>query len=147
MWYLCHQIGNSRQKSAWHVRDAKFFFFFLSLAPQPSLGLGLLQKIRLNFMEASQHFFYSVGLLAPRPTPIPEDQASVFISLRGRMAQLYPWAPILVASYDTHGLRWDYSYSRSPHGEWDAKLLRLMAWALIKQMSCNSNSDTFHTSR
>jgi hypothetical protein len=28
---------------------------------------------------------------------------------------LYPpeggWLPILVASYDTHGLRWDYSYS------------------------------------
>jgi hypothetical protein len=25
-------------------------------------------------------------LLAPRPTPIPEDQASVFISPRGRVA-------------------------------------------------------------
>jgi hypothetical protein len=31
-------------------------------------------------------FFYRVGLLAPRPTPIPEDQASVFISPRGRVA-------------------------------------------------------------
>jgi hypothetical protein len=31
-------------------------------------------------------FFYRVGLLAPRPTPIPEDQASVlFISPRGRV--------------------------------------------------------------
>jgi hypothetical protein len=29
-------------------------------------------------------FFYSVGLLAPSPTPIPEDQVSVlFISLKG----------------------------------------------------------------
>jgi hypothetical protein len=35
-------------------------------------------------LEASQQFFYRVGLLAPRPTPIPEDQASVFISPRGR---------------------------------------------------------------
>jgi hypothetical protein len=26
--------------------------------------------------------FYRVGLLAPRPTPIPEDQTSVFISPR-----------------------------------------------------------------
>jgi hypothetical protein len=42
---------------------------------------------RLNFLEASQHFlFYRVGLLAPRPTPIPDDHASVFISLRGRVA-------------------------------------------------------------
>jgi hypothetical protein len=31
-------------------------------------------------------FFYKVGLLAPRPTPMPEDQASVFISPRGRVA-------------------------------------------------------------
>jgi hypothetical protein len=62
-------------------------FLLLSLAPQPGLGLGLLHKIRLNFLEASQQFsFYRVGLLAPRPTPIPEDQASVFISPRGRVA-------------------------------------------------------------
>jgi hypothetical protein len=38
-------------------------------------------------LEASQQFsFYRVGLLAPRPTPIPEDQASVFIFPRGRVA-------------------------------------------------------------
>jgi hypothetical protein len=50
----------------------------LSLAPQPSLGLDLLHKTRLNFLEASQQFsFYRVGLLAPRPTSIPEGQASV----------------------------------------------------------------------
>jgi len=61
-------------------------FFLLSLAPQPSLGLGL-HKIRLNFLEASQQIsFYRVGLLAPRQTPIPEDQVSVFISPRGRVA-------------------------------------------------------------
>jgi hypothetical protein len=40
----------------------------LSLAPQPSLGLGLFHKIRLNFLEASQQFVYRVGLLAPRQT-------------------------------------------------------------------------------
>jgi hypothetical protein len=72
--------------------DQKYFrssvlSFLLSLAPQPSLGLGLLHKIRLNFLEASQQFsFYRVGLLVSRPTPIPEDQASVFISPRGRVA-------------------------------------------------------------
>jgi hypothetical protein len=59
---------------------------FLSLAPQPSVGLGLLHKIRLNFLEAQQFSFYRVGLLTPRQTPIPEDQASVFISPRGRVA-------------------------------------------------------------
>jgi hypothetical protein len=48
------------------------FLFLISLAPQPGLGFGLLHKIRLNFLEASQQFsFYRVGLLAPRPTPIP----------------------------------------------------------------------------
>jgi hypothetical protein len=64
-----------------------FLILLLSLAPQPSLGLGLLHKIRLNFLEASQQFsFYRVGLLALRPTPMPDDQASVFISPRGRVA-------------------------------------------------------------
>jgi hypothetical protein len=32
-------------------------------------------------------------LLAPRPTPTLEDQVSVFISPRGRVAQLYLQAP------------------------------------------------------
>jgi hypothetical protein len=93
--------------------------FSLSLAPQPNLGLGLLHNflplIWLNFLEPSQPFsFYRVGLLAPRPTPTLEDKASVFISPRGRVAQLYSQAPgthFLDASYDTHGLRWDYSYA------------------------------------
>jgi hypothetical protein len=62
-------------------------YFSLTLASQPSLGLGLLHKIRLNFLEASQQFsFYRVRLLAPRPTPIPEGQPSVFISPKGRVA-------------------------------------------------------------
>jgi hypothetical protein len=70
----------------------------LSLIPQLSLGLGLLHKIRLNFLGASQQFsFLQDRVVSPTSNPIPEDQASVFISLRGRVAQLYPWAPILVA--------------------------------------------------
>jgi hypothetical protein len=57
------------------------------LAIQPSVGLGLLLKIRLNFLEASQQFSFLPGrVLAPRPTPIPKDQASVFISPRGGVA-------------------------------------------------------------
>jgi hypothetical protein len=36
------------------------------LAPQPSLGLGLLQKIRLNFLEASQQFsFLQARVISP----------------------------------------------------------------------------------
>jgi hypothetical protein len=38
-------------------------------------------------LEASQQFSLLQGrVVAPRPTPIPEDQASVFISPRGRVA-------------------------------------------------------------
>jgi hypothetical protein len=52
----------------------------LSLAPQPSLGLGLLHKIRLNFLEASQQFSFLQGrVVIPTPTP-------VFIFPRGRVA-------------------------------------------------------------
>jgi hypothetical protein len=81
-------------------QNNELLLLLLSLATQLSIGLGLLLKIRLNFLEASQHFlFYRVGLLAQRPTP----------SLGTRPLYLYPpeagWLPILVAFYDTHGLR------------------------------------------
>jgi hypothetical protein len=36
--------------------------------------------------------FLQGRVVAPRPTPTLEDQASVFISPRGRVAQLYPQA-------------------------------------------------------
>jgi hypothetical protein len=42
------------------------------LAPQPSLGLGLLHKIRLNFLEASQQFsFLQVKVVSSTPNPHP----------------------------------------------------------------------------
>jgi hypothetical protein len=48
------------------------FFFFLSLAPQPSLGLGLLLKIQMNFLEASQQFSFLQGrVVSPTPNPHP----------------------------------------------------------------------------
>jgi hypothetical protein len=48
-----------------------------------------------------------VGLSTTRPTPNPENQASVFVTPEDRVAQLYPQAlgTILVAFYDTHELR------------------------------------------
>jgi hypothetical protein len=40
------------------------------LAPQPSVGLGLLLKIRLNFLEASQQFSFLEGkVVSPTPNP------------------------------------------------------------------------------
>jgi hypothetical protein len=55
------------------IIDLSFFLsFFLSLAPQPSLGLGLLHKIRLNFSEASQQFSFLQGrVVSPTPNPHP----------------------------------------------------------------------------
>jgi hypothetical protein len=49
-----------------------FLLLLLSLAPQPSLGLGFLHKIWLNFLEASQHFsFLQGGVVSPMPNPHP----------------------------------------------------------------------------
>jgi hypothetical protein len=47
------------------------------IALQPISGLGL-----LFFSWGSVTIFYSVGLLAPRPTPSLEDQVSVFMTPR-----------------------------------------------------------------
>jgi hypothetical protein len=63
-----------------HNRYASKKFFFLSSfpsflpssAPQPSLGLGLLHKIRLNFLKASQQFSFLQGrVFSPTPNPHP----------------------------------------------------------------------------
>jgi hypothetical protein len=44
----------------------------LSLAPHPSLGPGLLHKIRLGFLEASQQFSFLQGrVVSPTPNPYP----------------------------------------------------------------------------
>jgi hypothetical protein len=49
-----------------------FLLPLLSLAPQPSLGLGLLHKIRLNFLEASQQLSFLQGrVVIPTPNPHP----------------------------------------------------------------------------
>jgi hypothetical protein len=63
-------------------------------------------------LEASQHLlFYRIGLLAPRPTPIPEEQASVYISPRGRVATHF--SRLLRHAWVTVGL----FLFPSPHGE------------------------------
>jgi hypothetical protein len=44
----------------------------LSSAVQPSLGHGILQKIQLNFLEASQQFSLLLGMVvSPTPNPHP----------------------------------------------------------------------------
>jgi hypothetical protein len=44
----------------------------LSLSPQPSSGIGLLHKIQLNFLEASQQFSFLQGRVVSRtPNPHP----------------------------------------------------------------------------
>jgi hypothetical protein len=47
------------------------FLLLLSLVPQLSLGLGILHKIRLNFLEASQFSFLQDRIVSPAPNPHP----------------------------------------------------------------------------
>jgi hypothetical protein len=59
-----------------------------------------------EFLGGFSTILFSQGrVVSPTPNPLPG----------GPGLYLYPpeagWLPILVASYDTHGLRWDYSYS------------------------------------
>jgi hypothetical protein len=60
-------------------------FYALSLAPQPSLGLGLLHKIRLSFLEASQQFSILQGrVVSPTPNSHPggPDLCIIYIPQR-----------------------------------------------------------------
>jgi hypothetical protein len=66
------------------MQNGNIFLFLLSLAPQPSLGLGLLHKIRLNFLEASQQFSFLQGsVVSPTPNPHPGGPGlSIYIPQR-----------------------------------------------------------------
>jgi hypothetical protein len=57
------------------------------LVLHPSLGHGLLHKIQLNFLEASQQFSFLQGrVVSPKAIPHPGGPGpSVFISPRGRV--------------------------------------------------------------
>jgi hypothetical protein len=76
------------------------------MALQPKSGPGL---PCWGFVTVT---FYGAGLLVQRPTPNLEDQVSVFMTPRDRVAQLYPQALGTHFSpffYDMHGLQWDCS--------------------------------------
>jgi hypothetical protein len=86
--YYCKKNSETQKENVRQDTVKQTGQFSLPLAPQPSLGLGLLHKIQLNFVEASQQFSFLQGRVVS-PTPIPMDQASVFISPRGRVATYF----------------------------------------------------------
>jgi hypothetical protein len=85
-------------------------------------------------LEASQQFsFYMVRLLAPCQIPIPEDQASVFISPRGRVATHFShllrhtWVMVGLFLFPSHhtGKSVHYHQEFFPRGKscWSMKLI------------------------
>jgi len=54
--------------------------------------------------------------------------------------------PISVAFYDMHGLQWDYSFPRSPHGELIPSTRRSSAWSLPFRDSCKNTVWIYHLS-
>jgi hypothetical protein len=89
---LCLVLGTSFLARTWHSLSLSLLGSTAQLRPWPPPQSS--SVIRLNFLEASRQFSFLQGrVVAPRPTPTLEDQASVFISPRGRVAQLYPQAP------------------------------------------------------
>jgi hypothetical protein len=77
--------------------------------PQPSLEnsarFALKYTIHFQLLWILQSFVYRPRATALRPTPNLEDQVSVFMSLSGRVAQLYSPAPgsLFVAFYNSQG--------------------------------------------
>jgi len=99
-------------------RNCQFERGFFSFCPPPPkkkkfpVGHRLLNDLhpKATILISQRICFLHCGkMLACRPAPKLEGQFTVFISPGVGFA-------ILVASYDKHGLCWDYSYSRPPHG-------------------------------
>jgi hypothetical protein len=116
VWFL--SIETDLRVLDWHKEIA----FFLSL--------------RIHYYYYYYYYYYyflgSTAQLRPWPPQNPAEFLGGFSTiffLQGRVVSPTPnphpggpglcilyspeagWLPILVASYDTHGLRWDYSYS------------------------------------
>jgi hypothetical protein len=66
------------------VQILSLALILLSLASQPSLGLGLLHKTWLNFLEASQQLSFLQGrVVSPTPNPQPRGPGlCIYISQR-----------------------------------------------------------------
>jgi hypothetical protein len=81
------------------------------LRPWPPPQSSSIKNGWISWRLLNNFLFYRVGLLAPRPNSTLEDQASVFISPKGRVAQLYPQVPgihfsrLLRHAWITVGLR------------------------------------------
>jgi hypothetical protein len=72
------------------VYSKNLLSFFLSLAPQPSVGFGLLHKIRLNFLESSQQFSFLQGRVGiPTPNPHPGGPGLCIYIPQGRVATYF----------------------------------------------------------
>jgi hypothetical protein len=71
------------------------FFLLVLFVPTGTEGLNF----TIVEVSIAVKFFTETGLLAFCFNPQPGG------------------VPILVAFYDMHGLQWDYSFPRSPHGD------------------------------
>jgi hypothetical protein len=72
---------------AWILGKFLLLLLLLSLAPQPSLGLGHLSKSDwISWRLLNNFLFYRVGLLAPRPNPHPGGPGLCIYIPRGSVA-------------------------------------------------------------
>jgi hypothetical protein len=58
---VCTIVRKDSEGATSYVHIKAKILLLLSLAPQLSLGLGLLHTIQLNFLEASQQFSFFTG--------------------------------------------------------------------------------------
>jgi hypothetical protein len=95
--------------------------FFLGITArsglQPPSQYAPFRMFILRFRENNS---FLVWVFSPTPNPQPGGPGlHIYIPLVTGWPSYTPRhrIPILVAFYDMHGLQWDYSFPRSPHGD------------------------------
>jgi hypothetical protein len=95
--------------------NSELFYKNHTDSDDPSLGLGLLHKIRLNFLEAFQQFSFLQGrVVSPTPNPhsggpglciyIPQRQSGPVTPLGTHFSRLLRHAWVTVGHVGTHGV-------------------------------------------
>jgi hypothetical protein len=111
-----HSPQSSSLLLRWLCSPMQTFASLMDFSQSSLQSIWLFRGHVLGFLTVD---FFRGGVVSPTPNPEPGGPSLhnyIPWKLGGPVIPPRHRVPILVAFYDMHGLQWDYSFPRSPHG-------------------------------